>query len=175
MEKKKFRVTLDIWIARIGALFGWIFLLFWVLMGIVGLAKLPEASNRVETVMPFVCLGLAALHVPLIRATRRTKKLVEDFRRYSSVLAQDPDKAIAGISDALRIPQEQVIYRLQEMCSRGYFSGHINFTSQRMELNPGENFSVERCPGCGAPNAVSRTGDTCRYCGSPLRRSVDRK
>ena len=172
MTEKKTRVVLDIWIARIGAVIGWIFLVFWALMGIVGLAELGSAEDATHRVMPFVCLGLAALHYLLIRAMRKTKDLVGDFRLYSSVLAQDPDKEIAGIANALKIPQEQVTRRMQEMCRRGYFSGHINFKAQRMEMDPVAGLSVAHCPGCGAATAISRTGDTCRYCGAPLVRKT---
>ena len=141
-------------------------------MGIVGLADLGDAKDGTDLVMPFVCLGLAALHYLLIRAMKKTKALVGDFRLYSSVLAQDPNKDITGIAKALQIPQEQVMRRLQEMCRRGYFSGHINFQAQRMELDPVRDLSVEHCPGCGATTAISRTGDTCRYCGAPLTRTA---
>lgn len=171
MEKKKKRVILDIWIARIGSAFGWIFLVLWTMMGAVGLAELGEAKDSTHRVMPFVCLGLAALHYLLIRRMRDTRKLVEDFRLYSSVLAQDPEKEITGIAEALKIPQETVMRRLQEMCRRGYFSGHINFNTRRMELGQGKGLSVEQCPGCGATTAISSTGDVCRYCGTPLRRT----
>ena len=170
MQERKTRVVLDIWIARLGSVFGWIFLVFWTMMGAVGLAELGSAEDATHRVMPFVCLGLAALHYLLIRAMRKTKDLVGDFRLYSSVLAQDPDKEIAGIANALKIPQEQVTRRMQEMCRRGYFNGHINFKAQRMELDPG-SVSVEHCPGCGAVTAINRTGDRCRYCGAPLKRT----
>ena len=92
MQERKTRVVLDIWIARLGSVFGWIFLVFWTMMGAVGLAELGSAEDATHRVMPFVCLGLAALHYLLIRAMRKTKDLVGDFRLYSSVLAQDPDK-----------------------------------------------------------------------------------
>ena len=114
MQERKTRVVLDIWIARLGSVFGWIFLVFWTMMGAVGLAELGSAEDATHRVMPFVCLGLAALHYLLIRAMRKTKDLVGDFRLYSSVLAQDPDKEIAGIANALKIPQEQVTRRMQE-------------------------------------------------------------
>ena len=171
MQKNKFRITLDIWVARLGMIFGWIFLVFWSMMAIVGLAELGEAKDSVHRVMPFVCIGLAALHYLLIRRMRSTRKLVEDFRLYSSVLAQDREKEIPGIADALKIPQETVMRRLQEMCRRGYFNGHINFKAQRMELASGRGVSVEHCPGCGATTAIHSTGDVCRYCGTPLKRT----
>ena len=170
MPENKLRIILDIWIARLGSVFGWICLVFWAMMGIVGIAELGNAKDGTERVLPIVCLGLAAIHYLLIRAMKKTKELVGDFRLYSSVLAQDPDKEIAGIAEALKIPQEQVMRRMHEMCRRGYFSGHINFQTRRMELNTGRDLSVEHCPGCGATTAISRTGDTCRYCGAPLVR-----
>ena len=171
MQKKKTRVILDIWLARIGSVFSWIFLVFWAIMGAVGLAELGEAKDGVHRVMPFVCLGLAALHWQLIRKARNTGKLVEDFRLYSSVLAQDPEKEISGIAEALKIPQETVMRRLQEMCRRGYFSGHINFQTRQMVLEPESGLSIEHCPGCGATTAISSAGDVCRYCGTPLKQT----
>ena len=171
MEKKKIRIILDTWIARIGAVFGWICLVFWAMMGLMGLVEMAEAKDDASIAATLVCIGLAAVHWLLIRAMRNTKELVQDFRLYSSVLAQDPDKEIDGIAEALKIPEEQVMKRLQAMCRRGYFSGHINFAARRMELEPVRGLSVEHCPGCGATTAISRTGDTCRYCGAPLKRT----
>ncbi len=171
MQKRKTRIILDIWIARIGSAFGWVCLVFWAMMGLVGLADLGTAKDNIDRIMPFICIGLAALHYLLIRKMKSTKELVKDFRLYSSVLAQDPDKQIPGIAEALKIPQETVMRRLQEMCRRGYFSGHINFSMQRMDLDPGLGLSVEHCPGCGATTAISHTGDVCRYCGAPLVRT----
>lgn len=171
MQRKRIRITLDIWIARLGIIFGWICLVFWAIMGAVGLSELGEAEDGVDRVMPFIALGLAALHYLLIRAMRYTRNLVEDFRLYSSVLAQDPDKEISGIAEALKIPQETVMKRLQAMCRRGYFNGHINYKAQRMELEPELGLSVEHCPGCGATTAIGNTGDVCRYCGAPLKRT----
>ena len=96
MQKKKLRITLDIWVARIGSVFGWICLVFWALIGIVGLTELPEAESRMDYIAPFICLGLAAVHYLLIRAMRNTKELVADFRLYSSVLAQDPSPSASS-------------------------------------------------------------------------------
>lgn len=172
MQGRKVRIILDTWIARIGAVFGWFCLVMWALVGIVGLTELPEAKRSIDYSAPFICFGLAAVHWPLIRAMKRTRSLVGDFRLYSSVLAKDPDKDIAGIAKTLKIPEDQVMRRMQIMCRRGYFSGHINFGTGRMELNTApQGVSVEHCPGCGATTAISRTGDTCRYCGAPLKRT----
>ncbi len=170
METRKYRIIIDIWVARIGSAFGWICLVFWALIGAVGIGELPEAKDGVSVAMPFICFGLAAVHWLLVRAARNTRRLVGDFRLYSSVLARDPEKNIGGIAKALKIPEEQVMKRLQAMCRRGYFNGHINFMTKRMEMNTGEDFSVEHCPGCGAATAIIRTGDVCRYCGAPLVR-----
>ena len=75
MEKKKIRIILDTWIARIGAVFGWICLVFWALMGLMGLVELPGAKDGMDVAMPFICIGLAAVHWLLIRAMRNTKEL----------------------------------------------------------------------------------------------------
>ena len=112
MQKRKTRIILDIWIARIGSAFGWVCLVFWAMMGLVGLADLGTAKDNIDRIMPFICIGLAALHYLLIRKMKSTKELVKDFRLYSSVLAQDPDKQIPGVAEALKIPQETVMRRL---------------------------------------------------------------
>ena len=171
MKNRKFRVSFDIWMARLGTAFGWIFLAVWTLFGIVGLTQWNTSQEPINHVLPFIFFGFAAFHIPLILAAKKTRKLVKDFRLYSAILSQDPEKKISSITDALKIPQEKVTERLKEMCGRGYFNGYINFSDQRLVLEPGADLSVEYCPGCGAANAISRAGDICRYCGSPLKRT----
>ena len=166
---KKIRVLIDIWIARLGSAFGWVWLVFWGMMAAASLAMLPEAKELLDWMMPAICLGLAVTHYFLIRAMKRTKRLIQDFRLYSSVIAGGEETA-AGIAETLKTPEEEVMRELREMCRRGYFNGHIDFQTRRMKLDPAGEQYVARCPGCGATTAIYKTGDACRYCGAPLVR-----
>ncbi len=172
-----FRVYLDLWIARLGSIFAWVWLVFWGLICIVSIPGVFSEGPKdgLDLLMPLICFGLAAVHWLLVRAAKNTRKLVQDFRLYSSVLAGDPDKSVGGICRALGLKEEEVMKRLQKMCARGYFRGHIDYSAGRMVFDPlGESVSAPagtlavRCPGCGAPNMLSGRSGECRYCGSPL-------
>ena len=172
MKERKARIILDIWIARAGSVFGWICLVFWAMIGIVGLTELPKAKSGVEYSAPFICLGLAALHWLMIRAAKDTRKLVGTFRLYSSVFAGGTT-GIDNLAETLKVPEDQVMHNLQRMCRRGYFRGHIDYQKRSMEFDPAGDRYVARCPGCGAATAIFRTGDACRYCGAPLVRKTE--
>ena len=85
MQKRKTRIILDIWIARIGSAFGWVCLVFWAMMGLVGLADLGTAKDNIDRIMPFICIGLAALHYLLIRKMNTDP---EQFNRICNVLSE---------------------------------------------------------------------------------------
>ena len=164
--ERKFRATLDIWIARIGTAFGWVCCVVYALTAVVGFCELSEAKNNVDRVMPFVCLGLAALHFLIVRASKRTRNLVNDFRFYATILAKD--KSISALSEKVKEPRETVEKKLLLMCRRGYFKGRVDIGRDRMVLNSGGEAYAARCPGCGATTKILKTGEICRYCGNPL-------
>ena len=164
---RKFRVILDFWIARIGAVFGWVCLVFWGMISIIALTD--RKDEPLDWGMTGICIGLAALHYFLIRRMRATRELVEDFRLYSSLIAQGNDQ-IPALSGELGADEEAVMGNLQRMCRRGYFHGHMDLQERRLVLDTAGEQYVARCPGCGATTAIYKTGDVCRYCGAPLIR-----
>ena len=164
--ERKVRATLDIWIARIGTAFGWFWGVLYALVAAVGLAELPGAKDRMDRVMPFVCIGLAAVHFLIVRASRRTRKLVGDFRLYAAVLAKN--KSISAMSEEVKEPREEVEKKLAAMCRRGYFRGRVDRQQDCMVLSESGEAFAARCPGCGATTKIYKTGDCCRYCGNPL-------
>ena len=173
-QQNRFRIFLDTWLARIGSLFGWAWMVFWGLIGLVGFGEIfiegPE--DALDIVMPFLCLFLAFLHFLLIRSARITKQLIADFRVYCAIFAKEPDKSIPEMAKTVNAPLSAVQDQLKKMCRRGYFNGYIDYQSQRMVFPGGEtdggDVTILHCPGCGAPNAVSDKGGTCRYCDAPL-------
>ena len=162
---RKYRVILDLWLARAGTLVGWVWLVFWGLVGLVGFTQLGDKPGE-GLVMAFICLGLAALNWLMIRASRKTRELVQDFRLYSAALAED--KSIVSLCEKLGKPHDEVTSRLQTMCRRGYIRGHIDLQQGYLKLNPTGEAYAARCPGCGATTGIYRSGDKCRYCGNPL-------
>lgn len=176
---RKPRVFLDTWLARIGKLVGWVWGVFWAMIGVVGLgmAIFKELDGSIDIIMPLVSLGLAALHYLLIRFCNRTSDLVLDFHLYCSFFAREQDKSIPALAAAMHEPEQHVMGQLKEMCRRGYFNGFIDYQQRRMifsvpqepaDADAADVAAVAYCPGCGARNAVSRHGQPCRYCGAPL-------
>ncbi len=166
-----FRILADTWLARLGSVFAWFWLVLWTLIGIVGLDDLinGSAGDTVSRVMPFVSFGFAAANVPLLLAARKTKRLVRNFRLYCPVLAHEPDKSLPQLAAALNRPLSETENQLSEMCRRGYFNGYLDHQKQRLvfpDVQP--QVHVRSCPGCGAKNAIEKSGEICRYCGSPL-------
>ena len=78
---RKPRVFLDTWLARIGKIVGWVWGVFWAMIGVVGLgmAIFKELDGSIDIVMPLVSLGLAALHYLLIRFCNRMKHAMQDY------------------------------------------------------------------------------------------------
>lgn len=177
-QYRPFRIGLDLWVARIGSIFAWVWFVFWALIGVtgVGMYVFGEAENATEKILPFFCLGLAALHWLAIRACRRTKDLELDFHLYCAIFAKEPNKSIKEVAKAMREPMSIVMKDLTEMCRRGYFNGYIDHRTECMvfpHYRPPENtenpeLTVIHCPGCGAYTAIAKTGEACRYCGAPL-------
>ena len=84
MEKRRIRAMIDIWIARIGTVFGWFWFVLYAMLAVVSIAELPEAKDRLDYAMPVILIGLAAVHFLIIRASKRTRELVRDFQYYAA-------------------------------------------------------------------------------------------
>ena len=162
---RRFRATADMWIARAGTAFGWFWFVLYALVAVVGLCDLPSAKDNMDRVMPFVCIGLAAVHFLMIRVSKRTRALVGDFRRYAPLLAEN--KSVSALCARVNEPREDVEKKLAVMCRRGYFR-QADLQNDRMVFTPVQAAYAARCPGCGATTKIYRDGDVCRYCGNPL-------
>ena len=164
MGERRARATIDIWIARIGTAFGWFWFVLYALCTVVTIVDLPKAKDNTDYAMPFIFIGLAVAHFLLIRVSKRTRRLVSDFRYYAAVLAKN--KSIAELSKTVKEPQEEVEKKLILMCRRGYFNGHADLANDCLKLH--SEPCAARCPGCGATTKIFKNGDVCRYCGNPL-------
>ena len=167
-----FRIHLDIWLARFGSVLGWVWFVFWALIGVVGFGDLlkGKADNSASIVMPFLCLGLAALGILIVRACRTTKELVGQFRLFCAFFSHSAEKSIAEAAKALNIAEDTAVKHLEAMCKRGYFSGYLDHRALRMVFPAdASSLTIAHCPGCGAETAIARSGDACRYCGPPLQ------
>ena len=166
MTERRIRPTVDIWIARIGTVFGWFWFVVYGLVTVVAFCELPEAKDNLDRAMPFVCLGLTAVHFLIIRVSKRTRELVSDFRYYAALLAEN--RSISELSKRVKEPREEVEKKLILMCRRGYFKGRVDMSRDRLILNAAPEACAARCPACGATTRIYKNGDACRYCGNPL-------
>ena len=176
-QQNTFRVLLDTWMDHVGRVIAWIGLVSWITLAIAGFVTLfGESSheNPADYYMPYVCVGLAALHGWALLSIRRRHALLSDFRRYCAVFVREPGKSIPDLAATLGVSEETVMRQLEKMCRRRYFNGYIDhsrscmvFARQQNETAP----DVVYCSACGARNLVRQTGDACRYCGAPLKKS----
>ena len=164
MNERRVRATIDIWIARVGTVFGWFWFVVYALCAIVSIVELPKAEENLDYAMPFILVGLAAVHFLIIRVSKRTRELVSDFEYYAALLAED--KSISSLSKKAKEPRKDVEKKLILMCKRGYFKGKVDFVNDCLKLD--SEPCAARCPGCGATTMIFRNGDKCRYCGNPL-------
>ena len=164
--ERRLRATIDIWIARAGNAFGWFWFVLYALVAVVAFCELPAARDNLDWAMPFICIGLAAVHFLIIRVSKRTRELVSDFRHYALLLAED--KSIGALCKRVNEPREEVEKKLIVMCRRGYFKGKLDLRNDRLVLDSVSTAVAARCPGCGATTRIYKDGDTCRYCGNPL-------
>ncbi len=171
---KNARTVIDLWIARIGSVFGWVWFVFWAGITIAGIFELPNAKDSMDYAFPIISGLLAAAHYLLIRTAKRTRSLVQEFRLYARFLAGN--KSVNALCAAVGQSRETVLRNLMTMCRRGYIKGHIDPEADEVVLEgqidretdqavPGAAAVPVRCPGCGAMN---RAGDKCRYCGNPI-------
>ncbi len=164
MEERRVRATIDIWVARIGTVFGWFWFVVYAMCAVVSIVDLPKAKDNFDYAMPIILVGLAAVHFLMIRVSKRIRELVSDFRYYAALLAED--KSISSLSKKAKEPQQDVEKKLILMCKRGYFQGRLDLENDRLVLD--SEPCAARCPGCGATTKIFRNGDKCRYCGNPL-------
>ena len=129
-----FRIKLDIWLARIGSIHAWFWLVLWAMVGVTGLADYFSGvkDTAFDLTLSLLCLGLAVLHVLMVKSCRKTKKLVKDFRVYGPALARVPDKSVPELAKVLNTPAEQVTAQIQEMCKRGYFNGYLDHQAKKL-------------------------------------------
>ena len=178
-QQNAFRVRMDAWMGRLGGAIAWTGLILWAVFAIAGFSSLlseKSHDNPADYYMPYVCVGLAALNGWALISIGRRRALLSDFRRYCAVFAREPDKSIPDLAAAVGVPAEKVMRQLEKMCRRGYFNGYIDHRTKQMvfsnyrypENTEKPDLNVIQCPGCGALNAIAKTGDGCRYCGAPL-------
>lgn len=128
------------------------------------------AEKDANKSIPFFFLATGILGVWLIVRGMRTKALLADFRLYASILATNKEKSVEKIASATNQPLNTVMKKVNAMCRRHYFSGHLDYAEKRVifESDASASSSVIHCPGCGAKALVEANGSHCAYCGSPL-------
>lgn len=149
-----------------------------------------------DIVSAIVCLIFVALGVWLIKVSRKTSKLINEFKKYVAAISHKPDGYIPDIAASIGTSEDVVRTNLELMLKKKYFSNaYIDKSSNCIIISgrqSGQNMAnsanasmptgnvpnmistVEmvtvKCPGCGGINTIAKgqTGE-CDYCGSGIK------
>lgn len=156
------------------------------LLGLFGLLTLmyvfdSEFQMDVGPSLLIFCLVLDSIGIMLIMLSRRTKKLIAEFKKYVSVLSAAEIETIEELAATIGKPQAAVKKNLELMIKRNYFvNAYINHETNQLiigkvaDLNINTMVNSEQivcnCKNCGATNRIVKGNSTnCDYCGTPIK------
>ncbi len=141
------------------------------------------------------CLVFDALGIWLILRSRKTTKLINDFRKYVTAISHDPTGFIPNIAASLGTSEDVVRKNLELMIKKNYFSNayidrnanciviaskqparipvagpNVFANAYGNPVAPAVEMVAVKCNGCGGMNTIAKgqTGE-CDYCGSPIK------
>ena len=193
MNKSKVSVaTNQIW-GVIESILGWVLAAVSFLV-IVSQFSGPKSESFMGVVITY--LVFLAIGIIMIRRGKKRKKLINDFKNYVQILAEDPYNSLDTIAEQSNSTIDEVKKNVQQMIKKNYFANAvIDEASNTLILNgtrdahqilkekarapkifyiatpapPVEMLTV-KCPGCGGINAVPRGKVIeCEYCGNMLK------
>lgn len=189
----RIRAFLMIWASLTPILFGMILTLVYAFPDED--LKRKIRSGQTNQIAPIIFgLVVFAGGIALLVWGIRKMRLINTFKTYVRVLAEDPQRSVRSIASATNTPIEKVKANIRKMIACGYFSnatfnegteclifgrGNTYEVLEMMEEEANEAYLEAQkpvdlipvtCPGCGAKNGVPR-GKTirCEYCGSYLK------
>lgn len=192
MFRSKVAVAISQIIEIIELVLGIVILFFGGMATLMGLLD-PEFFSNVEgefvlgyaitTIV--MCVLLDGVGILLIVCSRKRHKLVKDFRKYVTVLSQDPTGMIANMAASLNTSPDVVIKRIEKMIDKRLFvNAYIDTSENRLVLantnnlgnqqnqetaeqkNPRIGYVTVNCSGCGGLNKIVKgTKAECEYCG----------
>lgn len=195
MNKAKVAIAVSKTVSLVQMLVG-IWIMFTV--GLCAIA-LTDKKFMADTGVVFLIflLILGALGVWLIVLSRKTTKLIKEFKEYVAVVSNDPDGYIPDIAASLGTSEDVVKKNLELMIKKNYFvnafidqnsnciviankQNIIDSTAQQPQTNafahavaPAATQAIEmvtiKCKGCGGINTIQKgIISECVYCGSPI-------
>lgn len=195
-NKSKTALIVSQIIEKVQLILGILILGFFGLGTIGGLTdeELGSDTAFLVTMIIFDLIG-----VLLIVLSRLRHKLIKNFKKYVSMLSNDPTGSIANLAAALGTSEANVNSNLEKMIKKKYFSNaYIDKAQNRIVLpnhvaapaaqpaetvhtsaNAAPSASVNAgasemttviCKGCGGVNTVPKGGVAeCEYCGSGIQ------
>lgn len=192
MNNSKTAIVISSIIQNIQLILGIAFTALFGLCIIVGIAEYKKGD------MPFIifCIVLTALGIFWIVLSRKRASLIRDFRRYVTILSNDPTGSIANLAMKTGTSEDVVRNNLELMIKKRYFANAAidrstdcilfpnHGTAQQFanQANTNNNAFSPRaageaatmvtitCKGCGAVNTIAKGKIVeCEYCGSALQ------
>lgn len=191
-NKSKTALIVSQIIEKVQLILGILILGFFGLGTIGGLTdeELGSDTAFLVTMIIFDLIG-----VLLIVLSRLRHKLIKNFKKYVSLLSNDPSGSIANLAVALGTSEATVNSNLEKMIKKKYFSNaYIDKAQNRIVLPnhvaaPAEAVNTSAnaapsapvstgapemttviCKGCGGVNTVPKGGVAeCEYCGSGIQ------
>lgn len=156
------------------------------LLGLFGLLTLmyifdSEFQMDVGPSLLVVCLVFDSIGIMLILLSRRTKKLIAEFKKYVSILSAAGIETIEALAATIGKPQAVVKKNIELMIKRNYFvNAYINHETNQLviaktsDININQKVNGEQlvcnCKNCGATNRIVKgNGANCDYCGTPIK------
>lgn len=127
------------------------------------------------------CLVVDFIGMILILASRRTKKLIEEFKKCVSVISVENNGNIEELALTIGKPEKRMKKDIELMIKRNYFANaYINHETNTLVIGSASNVDVSEainkeyvecvCKNCGAKiNVLKGRSSACDYCGTPLR------
>lgn len=166
-------------------------------LGTIGGLTDEELGSDTAFLVTMIIFDL--IGVLLIVLSRLRHKLIKNFKKYVTLLSNDPTGSIANLASALGTSETIVIRNLEKMMKKKYFfNAYIDKGQNRIVLpnreavpaaQPAEAVSASAdvtpsapvstgapemttviCKGCGGVNTVPKGGVAeCEYCGSGIQ------
>lgn len=179
MKRSKLALISAVVKSRVQAVLGWTLLAF----SVVGFS-VELSADELDAIGLTVASLFLAVGVALLACSFRTRRLVNQFRYYVSILSDQSTMSIYQLSVTLGQPEEKVVRALQAMIARHFFaSAYVDRgrkclvfpllekarreSQEELEHLPHE---IVTCPVCGGDNRIPvGRGCNCMYCDNLLR------
>lgn len=188
MNISKTAIVISKLISTLELLAGWFLL---IIFSLCTLGYFTDKAFQAEVGTSFLvfCIVMNVIAIILIAASRSRSKLINEFKKYVSIISASSTGSILNLSQTVGIPEEEVKEKLELMIKRKYFVSayidqvknclvignmpSINYSQSIMGGNQPSEIKIEyiscTCKSCGGANKVIKgQSGVCDFCGTPI-------